>query len=276
MKIQTYFILIFPFLIFFFILWILKKNIIGKTQTESFKINIPPNYLFTSLIEKNIIQTWKSNDIPNKYDNLINSIKKYNPDYNYIFFTDKDIEVFLKDKYYNYYETYLKLPIKIQRIDFFRYIAIYHYGGFYLDLDVLCLKSFDDLLEYECVFPVDEIIFDQMCNYERYNYFCKKNIKFLLGQYAFAAMSNNLFIKQIIDNIHNNIDDIIKSYNKNNFEDYVYITNFEDYVYITTGPDYVTKEYINYKDKKNIHILQNGKRQYFGDYAKHEFFGTWK
>jgi hypothetical protein len=259
MNIARYIFLLLLLFIFFFILWIFKKNFLESTS--------PRNYFFKPLIEKNIIQTWKSDKIPSKYENLINSIKKYNPDYKYMFFTDNDIEVFLKKKYYHYYKTYLKLPLKIQRIDFFRYIAIYHYGGFYLDLDVLCLKSFDDLLQHECIFPVDEIISDQMCKNKRYVYFCKKNTRFLLGQYAFAAMSNDAFIKTLIDNIHNNIDTIVKSYDKR---------NFEDYVYITTGPDYVTKEYIKYKDKQKIHILQNGKRQYFGDYAKHEYFGTWK
>lgn len=259
MNISRYIFSLLLLFIFFFILWIFKKKFLESTP--------PRNYLFTPLIEKNIIQTWKSNDIPTKYDNLINSIKKYNPDYNYMFFTDEDIKVFLKEKYHHYYETYLKLPLKIQRIDFFRYIAVYHYGGFYLDLDVLCLKSFDDLLQYECIFPVDEMISEQMCKNKRYKYFCKNNTKILLGQYAFAAISNNTFIKTLVDNIHNNIDIIVESYKKR---------NFENYVYMTTGPDYVTKEYIKYKDKQNIHILQNGKRQYFGDYAKHEYFGSWK
>ena len=190
MKIQKNIILVIPFIIFFIILFLILWLLQEKTR-ESFKIEMPSNNLFTSSIEKNIIQTWKSNDIPNKYDNLMNSIKKYNPDYNYIFFTDRDIELFLKKEYYDYYETYLKLPIKIQRIDFFRYIAIYHYGGFYMDLDILCLKSFDDLLDNQCIFPIDEIIFENMCGIKRYEYFCKKHNYFLLGQYAFAAMSNN-------------------------------------------------------------------------------------
>jgi hypothetical protein len=265
MKMQTYLILLVSFIIFFCILWLLWS--LQKNTIESLKMQ-KKTY---NTIEKNIIQTWKSNVIPKKYDSLINSMKKYNPNYNYIFFTDLDIEVFLKKEYYDYYITYLKLPKKIQRIDFFRYIAIYHYGGFYMDLDVLCLKSFDDLLTKECIFPVDEIILEGMCKYKRYCYFCKEKFKILLGQYAFAAKSKNKFIKRLIDNIHNNIDDITKKYieyKKNN--------NLENFVYITTGPDYVTKEYINYTDKKNIHILQNGSRQHFGDYAKHNYFGTWK
>ena len=34
----------------------------------------------------------------------------------------------------------------IQRIDLFRYLAIEHYGGFYLDLDIILSQPLDELL----------------------------------------------------------------------------------------------------------------------------------
>jgi hypothetical protein len=73
-------------------------------------------------------------------------------------------------------------------------------------------------------------------------------------------------IKTLIQKIHNDLHKYIKYVNFDS----------EDYVYKTTGPDFVTNMYINYSDKDNIFILNNGQRQYFGDYAKHNFFGTWK
>jgi mannosyltransferase OCH1-like enzyme len=233
--------------------------------------NILGNTTSTVVFEKHsipkiIIQTWKTNSVPERYMQLINSIKKSNPDYQHLFFTDNDIEDFLKQNYPEYYQTYLNLPIKIQRIDFFRYIAVYHYGGFYMDLDMLCLKPFDDLLKYGCVFPIDELIGNNMCNLRRYKPFCDKGYYYLLGQYAFAAAPKHPFIKSLIDKIHTNINKYIKYVNFDS----------EDYVYKTTGPDFVTELYINYKEKDDIFVVNNGKRQYFGDYAKHMFFGTWK
>ena len=74
-------------------------------------------------IPKIIIQTWKTNIIPNKYKSDIQSVKQFNPDYQYLFFTDEDIDYFLKKNYPEYYKSYVKLPIKIQQIDYFRYIA---------------------------------------------------------------------------------------------------------------------------------------------------------
>uniref|UniRef100_A0A6C0EU63 Glycosyltransferase n=1 Tax=viral metagenome TaxID=1070528 RepID=A0A6C0EU63_9ZZZZ len=244
-------------LIIIILIYYIKNNswIIKKIQYFVEKTTIP----------KIIIQTWKDNNIPAKYNAMIDSIKKMNTDYKYMFFTDDDIETFLKGHYPEYYKTYLKLPIKIQKIDFFRYIVIYHYGGFYMDLDMNGIQNFDDLLNYKCVFPVDEIIQKKMCINKRYKPFCDRNQYFLLGQYAFAAEPRNQFIKLLIDTIHENIDKYVNNVN-----------NSELYVYRTTGPDYVTNLYLDYENKDDIKILHNNKRQYFGDYAKHNYFGSWK
>jgi mannosyltransferase OCH1-like enzyme len=220
-------------------------------------------------IPKIIIQTWKTKNIPDKYKEDIDSVKKYNKDFQFLFFDDNDIETFLKNNYPKYYESYMKLPVKIQKIDYFRYIAIYHYGGFYFDLDIRFLNSLsEDLLNYDCIFPVDHNLNDKKCNKVRFNNMCKNNMKVNLGQYAFGAKPQNEFIKLLIDNIHNNVDKYIEDYKK--------IQNKFIYIYTTTGPDFVTNIYMNYPNKQKIHILEYDKDQYFGKYAKHNFYGTWK
>ena len=50
------------------------------------------------------------------------------------------------DKYlYNYGKD--TLSNKIEQIDFFRYLAVYYYGGVYLDLDILLEFSLDELYD---------------------------------------------------------------------------------------------------------------------------------
>ena len=218
-------------------------------------------------IPKIIIQTWKTNIIPNKYKSDIQSVKQFNPDYQYLFFTDEDIDYFLKKNYPEYYKSYVKLPIKIQQIDYFRYIAVYHYGGFYLDLDMRGLASFDDLLNYDCVFPVDQNISEKSCRRKRIKPYCDENMKYLIGQYAFGAKPQNPFVKALIDNIHQNIDKYIAMYATD---------KTHSYVYTTTGPDYVTTVYVDYPKKEDVHILRYDKDQFFGRYAKHNHYGTWK
>ena len=232
------------------------------------KSNIPENNIPTNInntIPKIIIQTWKNNEIPNKYKNDIESLRNLNPTYTFIFMTDSDINRFLSDNYPEWFDTYNKLPIKIQKIDFFRYIAVYHYGGFYFDLDITGLFPLDELLDYECVFPVDQNINRHRCTKPRYKKYCSIKFPILLGQYAFAACPKNKFMKQLIDGIHNNIDKYIQNVNKT-----------EQYVYSSTGPDYVTDQYIEAQDKSSIHILNFNQDQFFGKYAKHNHYGTWK
>jgi mannosyltransferase OCH1-like enzyme len=220
--------------------------------------------------KKNIIQTWKNNKIPYKYHSGIKSLKNYNNDYNFIFFTDTDIEVFLKNNYPEYYKTYLLLPYKIQKIDFFRYIAVYHFGGYYFDLDISADDKLDKLNTKNNVayFPIDMHIDEKNIDQPRFKKYA--DLGFLVGQYAFYAPKYHPFIKSLIDGIYNNIQMYISEKK-----------NTEQYIYDTTGPDYVTQKFIKYMgtiDYRNypVHILQHPSNQKFGRYASHNYFGTWK
>ena len=248
------FVLISIVILIFLILFRYLKKLLENLGSENEKI---PRIL---------IQTWKTNKLPEKCEKFVDELKRLHPDYNYKFFTDNDIYQFLKDNYEEYLKTYDKLPLTIQKIDFFRYIAIYHFGGIYLDLDMECKKNMNSMLTHNSVFPVDEYINHINGKKPRYAGFYNDKQHFLLGQYAFAAEPKNEFIKVLIDGIHKNIDRIVRTVNHND----------DNYVYITTGPDYVTKKYMEYNEKNKIEILDNKKRQQFGDYAEHKYFGSWK
>ena len=226
-----------------------------------------------NLIPKIIIQSWKTFKTPynNKYKQLQNNLRAQNPEYEYNFFLDDEIDKFIETEYPNYYGTFTRLPVNIQKMDFFRYIALYHFGGFYFDLDVESLTPLEDiLLKHKNVFPVD----NEFRNSKDLNrtWIQVGNDKILLGQYAFGTQKNSAFMKALVDNIHNNIESIITAFKdnvKNN------ISNYEYFVYKTTGPDYVSYIYDNYEHKDEVFILKS-KRQNFGTYARHRFFGTWK
>lgn len=230
--------------------------------------------------KQNIIQTWKNNKIPYKYHPGIKSLKNYNPDYNFIFFTDTDIEVFLKNNYPEYYKTYLLLPYKIQKIDFFRYVAVYHFGGYYFDLDISANDKLDKLNTNNNIayFPIDMHINEY--NYEQPRFNKYADLGFLVGQYAFYAPKYHPFIKSLIDGIYNNIQMYI-SEKTNNEQLLANPKVLEQYIYDTTGPDYVTQQFIKYMsttDYKNypVNILHHPLNQKFGKYASHNYFGTWK
>lgn len=216
-------------------------------------------------IPKIIIQTGP-NRLSRDHKSYMALMKQHNPDFEHLFFSDDDIETFFKRFYPQYWATYNKLPVFIQKIDFFRYVAVYHYGGFYFDLDVKSLSPIDAALRnHACVFPVDEYIYQAFCNHERYALFCQRGSPFLLGQYAFAAVPKHPFLKLLIDTIDRNLNEYIRTAERS-----------ELYVYQSTGPDFVTNLYLDEYTKDDVFILDNGKRQYFGDYGRHDFFGSWK
>ena len=189
----------------------------------------------------NIIQTWKNNEIPLKYKLLVSKIKKLNPNCKYLFFTDDKIDYFIKSKFPNYYSVFNNFPLVIQKIDFFRYLAIYYYGGVYLDLDIRLDKSLEDLNQSkQCVFPLE---FQQNSDKLLQN----QGFKGLIGNYAFYAPKKHQFIKQIIDNIVNNR--IPMSLDTNS-------SNYMKYVYYTTGPVMVTQSYLDFKSKNQIKIIK--------------------
>ena len=65
----------------------------------------------------------------------------------YEFFDDDDIAEFLKTNYPEFKDTFNAFSHTIQKIDFFRYLAIYKYGGIYLDIDMEIHTSLTPLLK---------------------------------------------------------------------------------------------------------------------------------
>lgn len=240
-------ILVILFIIIFLVLYIKKlyNKLYKKKYFDNDKINI--------------IQTWKTKEIPNKYKSFVKKVKDLNPTFNYMFFDDNDIEKFMKKEYPNYYDFYNNLKYKIQKIDFFRYLAIYTYGGVYLDMDIYLMKSLNDINKNKCVFAVE--ILENTDEILR-----KQNMKKLLANYAFYAPKKHPFIKKIIDNIVNKRIKIEEDSNK------------QKYVFYTTGPVMVTQSYIDYKNKHEIELLQPKpfKPKHFGKYGKHLRMGSWK
>lgn len=228
-------------------------------------------------IPKRIIQIYsagKTSHYDSKYIPLIKSVKSLNPECEYMFFDDEAIDSFLTNYYPEYISTYKSLPNLIQRVDFFRYLAIYHYGGLYLDLDIRGLKPLDDaFFSHSCLFPIDEYLSEPMKRWPRYRPFLNQGCAFLLGQYAFAAEPKHPFLWYLVNQIHSHCQATVAEYEKRKP---MRKQEREWFVYRTTGPDFVTTCYMQYWNKSQIFILNNGKRQHLGKYAKHEYFGTWK
>ena len=98
---------------------------------------------------KIVHQTYKTLDFSDKpkYVFCQKTVKKYLKDYKYMFWTDNDIKKLINEKYPEYKDLYYSLTPKIKRIDFAKYLILYTYGGFYIDLDFEIFRDIFELVD---------------------------------------------------------------------------------------------------------------------------------
>jgi inositol phosphorylceramide mannosyltransferase catalytic subunit len=184
------------------------------------------NIIKPKKIPKIIHQTYKDHNLPENYKLCQDEIKKLHPDFEYRFYTDKDMDNYIKKNFPSYYKKFNELPRKIMKIDMFRYFLMYKEGGLYADMDYLMFKPFN-LLNYDVVIPT---------NRDRDE---KGNIT-NLGNCFFASKPNNMFWKTLIDTLF-----LIDRKNE---------PTSDDDVINSTGPMFVFKMYSKYKYKDKIHV----------------------
>jgi len=98
-------------------------------------------------IPKIIHQIWLQGEgeIPDKFKNNIDTIKKMHQSWKYILWDDIQIISLLRKKT-KLIDTYYRLIYLHQKVDFARYVILYYHGGIYIDMDVQLIKSFEQLL----------------------------------------------------------------------------------------------------------------------------------
>jgi mannosyltransferase OCH1-like enzyme len=88
------------------------------------------------MIPKNIFQSWYTKDLPTLIQKRINIMKGMNPDYTYRLYTDDEMDEFVNTEFKGEIaDCYNKLNIIVAKVDFWRYLILYKYGGVYLDMD---------------------------------------------------------------------------------------------------------------------------------------------
>lgn len=100
------------------------------------------------MIEKNIFQSWYTKDLHPDIQKKIDIFKELNSDYNYYLYDDNEIDNFV-NKYFpgEIADCYNKLNIIVAKVDFWRYLVLYKYGGVYLDMDSDINVSLDKFIK---------------------------------------------------------------------------------------------------------------------------------
>lgn len=146
-----------------------------KIQDEEFKFLYYFGILSNILINKPIKIFFHYKYLP--YGYWWNKIEKYLT-LNYI---DYDDMKFNNENVIHY----------AHKSDYIRLVLLYKFGGIYYDIDTICVKSHDYLLENEIVLGIQE----------KY-----KNESDLFGNAVIMSKKNNFFIKKILDNFEKNFD----------------------------------------------------------------------
>lgn len=227
-----------------------------------------------SRIPKRIIQTSRNSMLEPLAEAASVNVKLLHPDWEYLFFDDTQILKFVSSEFPEYVGLFQSYSRPIQRVDLFRYLAVYRLGGFYLDLDVFLTKSLEPLTTNSAVFPFEGLTMNE--------YFRNTlGIDWEVGNYAFGAEAGNEFLGQVIKNCARAKSDpkwikpVISSYPR------YFAAEFE--VLATTGPGLLTrtladpepgiaKPYILFPQD----VCDLGERNRFGKFGIHAMAGSWR
>lgn len=94
-------------------------------------------------------------DVP-PHDTRRSLIRTMNPELKYSLWSLSDANSMISQHYPQYMSTWISLPHGINKADFFRYILMHRFGGFYFDLDFVCCKSLQPLLSQNTVILGEE------------------------------------------------------------------------------------------------------------------------
>jgi inositol phosphorylceramide mannosyltransferase catalytic subunit len=228
----------------------------------------------TRAIPKRIIQTDKTANLPPVARAAVAGMRSLNPDFEYLFFDDTQVEDFINMRFPEYRHVFDSFPIRIQRYDFFRYLAIYQFGGFYFDVDVLLSSSLADLLDCGCVFSFERLTWSNVLR-EEYG------MDWEVGNYAFGARPGHPFLHAIIENC-------IRAQTDGEWRDVIMrrlprILREELFVIYTTGPGLVSRtlaEYVNPANPVSVlfpeDVCERSSWNQFGRYGVHLMQSSWR
>ncbi|CAF0884795.1 unnamed protein product [Rotaria sp. Silwood1] len=189
-----------------------------------------------SQVPRILHQTYRDiHSIPFKWQQASNSCRTFHSDYKYYLWTDKEGRSLIEKEFPCILSTFDSYPYDIQRADVIRLVVLYVYGGIYLDLDIICLKPLDKLLNYEFILPQTKPVG--------------------LSNDFIVAKPRHPFLLQILNDL--------PKFNRNFFTKY-------PTVMFSTGPMFLTHEASSYPNRSSLDIISPvlyGKYVYNSSYS---------
>jgi len=209
----------------------------------------------------------KTEKMPEFFEHCVGVAKELHPDWE-INLYDEDSAAQIIQKHFpelkNIYNSY---AYDVQRADIFRILLVYLYGGFYMDLDVYCLKNLDPLLKFNLILGEEKRLSREVCTA-----LGLKNPN-RIANYMFGSMPKHPFWLGFLNDLMEK--SLIEVKNENDILE-------------STGPGLLTDFYHSKADSyRDIILLLNKDRVclnefhkeiacHFGNYAAHLHTGTWR
>ena len=148
------------------------------------------------MIPKIFHQTWKSKELSEPLISYCRSWKRFNPDCEYRLYDDADCLALVRAEFPHLANLYEALPLAILRADFFRYLAIYRFGGLYADVDMECLQPLSRFFSEDgAVFSIEARLTAARQRELGYRY------PYQIANCIFASEAGHPFIGSIIDRV---------------------------------------------------------------------------
>ncbi|CAF0870043.1 unnamed protein product [Adineta steineri] len=231
-RIRTLFLwsfLIFVLLVGYIVWPWFHAALIWNKSTIDFPIVSPLNNPLVN-VPAIIHQTYRNaHAIPSSWKKASQTCQDFHPNYEYRLWTDADARRLIEKEFPCLLSTFDSYPYDIQRADVIRLIVLYVYGGIYLDLDIICLQSLDQLRTFEFVIP--------------------KTMPVGLSNDFIVAQPRHPFLLQILNNL--------PKYNRNYFTKY-------STVMFSTGPMFLTQQASSYSNRSSIDVLS---QELYGKYV---------
>lgn len=101
----------------------------------------------TCSIPRIIHQTWKDENIPERWRASPAAWQRLHPGWTYILWTDAGIRRYVAERWPQLLAMHDAFPHGIQRADMIRYLVLYDYGGVYSDLDLYPTTSIEPYID---------------------------------------------------------------------------------------------------------------------------------
>ena len=227
-------------------------------------------------IPRRVIQLWGgSRPFPLLGQAAAANLRLLNPGFEYVLFDDQAMSNLLDHHYPQYRSVFDAFAHPIQRYDFFRYLAVYHFGGFYFDVDVLLAQELSPLLGEGCVFPFERLTWSELLRDEH-------DMDWEVGNYAFGATPRHPFMAAVIANCVRAQTD--RRWRERLTHSVPRLLRDELLVIYTTGPGLVSRTLAEYTRAEHpVRVLftrdvcdrRNGWNR-FGDFGVHLGSGLWR